>query len=319
MHKNDSDKGKIITITVNTALDLYIEIEGLAHNDNIVAQSNTEFACGKGVNVARGVASLSIAVTCLGFVGQQSLPTFEALDSEFIQTDFTAVEGKTRTNITLFDRTDNRETHIRTKGYTVNAEDCRHLKDKLAALLTPNDIVVLSGSLPPGMAPDWYAEMIELCRGKRATALLDSSGNAMNNGLAAKPYLIKPNQQELEQIVGAPLKNEAEIVSAARGLVEQGIHWIYVSRGAQGVVVVGRRVAMAANIVDTPSRILTHIGCGDAMVAGLAVATRNGESLENTVKTSIACGVANLYSREPGKFEQKLQQEMMSKIAIRSL
>lgn len=319
MHQTNSDQGKIITITVNTALDLYIEIEGLARDDNIVARSNTEFACGKGVNVARGVASLEIPVTCLGFVGKRSLPAYEALDSEFIQTDLTAVEGKTRTNITLFDRTDNRETHIRTKGYTVSTEDCRHLKDKLTAQLAPNDIVVLSGSLPPGMTADWYAEIIELCHDKSATSLLDSSGNAMNNGLAAKPYLIKPNQQELEQIVGAPLKNEAELVSAARGLIQQGITWIYVSRGEQGALVVGRRVAVAANIVDPPSRILTHIGCGDAMVAGLAVATRNGESLENTIKTSVACGAANLYSREPGKFAQKVQQEIMSKIAIRSL
>ncbi len=311
--------GKLITVTANTAIDLVLDVDGLTKKDNLMAHDSREYACGKGVNVARAIASLREPVTCLGFVGKQSEPLFKTLDSAWLHTDLTAVEGKTRTNITLFDSSNRRETHIRTTGFGVSADDCHRLASKLGAQLTAGDVVVLAGSLPPGAPDDCYAAMIELCRVKGAFAALDSSGQALREGLKAKPYLLKPNQQELEQIVGDRLADEAAIVAAARSLVQQGIAWVYVSRGKQGVVVVGQRQAFSATVADPPSPILTHIGCGDAMVAGLAVATMRGESVEQTIRKAVACGVANLYDREPGRFDRHLYRRLLSQVLIKSL
>ena len=92
---------KIITVTANTAIDLFIEIEGLTASDNILAKSSIDFACGKGINVAKAIESLDNPVTCLGFAGQLSLAAFNALNTNLLQVDLTAVAGKTRTNITL--------------------------------------------------------------------------------------------------------------------------------------------------------------------------------------------------------------------------
>lgn len=310
---------KIITVTPNTAIDLTVEIEGLARKDNILAEDSCEFICGKGVNVARGVASMGQPVTCLGFVGQHSMPAFATLASGLVHTDFTPVTGKTRTNITLFDRSNRRETHIRTTGFSVTIDDCRKLKNHLATLLEPGDVVALSGSLPPGAPDDFYAELIEQCHRKQAIALLDSRGESLRKGQAATPYLIKPNQQELEEISGQELPDEKSIVSAARERVKQGLTWVYVSRGPKGVIIVGQRQAFAANIVTPPSSIMTHIGCGDAMVAGLALATLNHENMENCIKIAVASGVANLYSREPGQFDQQLHQQLLPQININRL
>lgn len=310
---------KILTVTPNTAIDLAVEIEGLARKDNILADDSREFVCGKGVNVARGVASMGLPVICLGFVGRQSMPAFSALDSGLVHTRFTQVSGKTRTNITLSDRSNGRETHIRTAGFSVTDDDCRQLKNQLLAQLAPGDVVALSGSLPPGAPDDFYADLIELCHQKQAIALLDSHGEALREGLSAVPWLIKPNQQELEEMAGKALPDEKAIVSAARERVEQGLSWVYVSRGPKGVIIVGRQDVFTAHIAVSPSAIITHIGCGDAMVAGLALATLNHENPENSIKIAVASGVANLYSREPGQFDQQLHQQLVPQIKLNRL
>ena len=301
---------KIITVTPNTAIDLYVEIEALSTQDNIQALNSFEFACGKGVNVAKAITSLGMSVTCLGFVGHQSIPTFKAINSSLLQTDFTECEGKTRTNITLFDVLENRETHIRTSGFEVTAVDCQKLLEKLDGYTTAGDIVILSGSLPSGAPENFYQTLIELCHSKSAIPFLDSSGSSLQAGLVAKPYLVKPNQQELEELVGKPLPDETSIVAAARSIVDQGIEWVYVSRGEKGVIIVGDTIVLSAGVNKLPSPVVSHIGCGDAMIAGLAVATLKKTGLEETIKTGVSCAVANLFSMEPGQFVKTLQADI---------
>ncbi|WP_305908835.1 1-phosphofructokinase family hexose kinase [Methylomarinum sp. Ch1-1] len=309
---------RIISVTANTAIDFFIEVEGLCRQDNIQARSSREFACGKGINVARGLASLQTPVTCVGFVGRQSWQVFSELISAGLNVDFTAVDGKTRTNITLSDAAERRETHIRTAGFCVSADDCRLLSAKLDDMLAAGDLLILSGSLPGG-ADDLYRSLIELCHAKGVMAFLDSSGNGLRTGLAAKPYLIKPNLPELEEIAGESLVDEQAIVAAARRIVEQGVDWVCVSRGDQGLVVVGREVSLAACVQSLPGDVVSHIGCGDALVAGLAAATLHGKPLEEVVKTAVSCATGNLFSSEPGGFSQSLQQAIEAQVDIRSL
>lgn len=307
---------KIITVTANTAIDIFVEVEGLALQDNIQAQSSYEFACGKGVNVAKAVAALGIPVICLGFVGRQSQGFFKAIDIAGLQSDFTAVEGKTRSNITLFDASENRETHIRTPGFTVTADDCRRLGETLAATVSAGDMVIFSGSLPPGAPDDCYRALIELCRGKGAMAFLDSSGKGLREGLKAQPYLIKPNQPEFAELTGLKSTEEQDIVAAARQIIAQGVAWVYVSRGAQGALAVGEEMALAAHSGKLPGDIRSHVGCGDALLAGVAVATLQGAAIEDVLKTGVACGAANLFSIEPGRLDKALLPEMLAHAAV---
>lgn len=310
---------KIITITPNTAIDIFIEVEGLALKDNIQANNSYEFACGKGVNVAKAVAAQGWPALCLGFVGRQSLGLFEAIDVAGLQTDFTAVEGKTRSNITLFDSAENKETHIRTSGFTVTAGDCRNLSEKIAATVAAGDVVIFSGSLPPGAPDDLYRELIELCHSQGARTFLDSSGRGLSEGLKAKPYLIKPNQQEFAELTGLTSTAEADIVATARCIIAQGVEWVYVSFGAQGVIAVGKNAALSACMSKVPGNIRSHVGCGDAMLAGLAVAMLQGFEVQEVVKTGVACGTANLFSIEPGRLEKALLADILPDVEVRWL
>ena len=139
------------------------------------------------------------------------------------------------------------------------------------------------------------------------------------SGIKARPYLIKPNQQELEDIIGRTLPNEQSIVDAARAIIDQGVQWVYVSRGDKGAIAVSESVALSAYVNHVPGKIVSKIGCGDAMVAGLAVATLAGLDLNDTLKSGVACGTANLFSREPGRFDKDKLSEIADHVVVRRL
>ncbi|MDD5580695.1 MAG: hexose kinase [Methylobacter sp.] len=310
---------KIITITANTAIDLFIEVESLTVSDNILAKSSIDFACGKGINVAKAIESLDTPVSCLGFVGRQSLAVFDAIQTGLLRVDLIAVAGKTRTNITLLDSDSYKETHIRTTGFTVTDGDCRKLIEKINASAQPGDIIIVSGSLPAGAPENLYQTIIELCHSKAVLPFLDSSGAGLLSGIKTKPYLIKPNQQELEDMIGRILPNEQSLVDAARAIIDHGVQWVYVSRGDKGAIAVSEKIALAAYVNKMPGKIVSKIGCGDAMVAGLAVATLGDLDLSNTLKLGIACGTANLFSKEPGRFNKDKLSEITDHLVIRKI
>lgn len=310
---------KIFTVTAHTAIDFYIEVDGLAKRRNMLAKSSSDYACGKGINVARALAALNIPCTCLGFVGRQSLASFLAIESPLLHTAFTVVTGKTRTNITLYDRATSNETHIRTAGFSVSDAACQDLLDNLAGQLQAGDLVILCGSLPPGAAKEFHAALIGLCHHRSATAFLDSSGDSLAAGIQARPWLIKPNQQELEELTGQTLRDTRAVAAAARSIVDQGIAWVYVSRGADGLVVVGEQIALTARSNKIPKAVISHIGCGDALLAGLAAAFIAGQDLPETIKSGIACGTANLYSREPGQFAAELLPAIAANCEIHAI
>ena len=307
---------KIITITANTAIDYYLEVNELDLTDNIIAQNSAEFACGKGINVGKAITILEYPVQCLGFVGDQSYHCFSNINVNGLQTDFTVVNGKTRTNITLFDTATHQEKHIRTHGFKVTEHDYLRLTEKIDALLVAGDLIIFSGSLPSGAPKGFYPELIELAHRKAAITFLDSSGLSLVEGIKAKPYLIKPNLSELQELTGGILTDTKTIIEAAHDIIAQGVHWVYVSRGKQGIIAVSENISVSAHVNYLPNKIVSQIGCGDALVAGLAVAYLKQLPLSETIKLAMACATANLFCLEPGCFDNKQLIEIYPSIDI---
>ena len=314
------EKNKIITVTANTAIDNYIEVNNLSAGTNMIAEYSMEFASGKGINVSKALETLGYPVITLGFAGSKSLSIFDEISSEFLLTDFTIVDGKTRINITIFDPTAHSETHIRTAGFSVKSYDCDKLIEKISSHIITEDIVVLSGSLPVAAPSDFYKTIIEVCHQKSAIPFLDGSGSGLVQGMKASPFLIKPNQQEFEQLVGRSFSDENEIADAARKLINNVTRLIIVSRGSKGALIIDDHSATAASVdcsfLGTP---VSNIGCGDSMVAGFAVAKLRGYDLQEAIKLGVSCGVANLFSIEPGRFDVSLLSQIHSRIVIRKL
>ena len=307
---------KIITVTANTAIDLLLEVEGFAPGETLSSERAEEFACGKGINVAKAIESQGHAVLCLGFAGARSIDAFHDLQTERLSTDLTVVSGKTRTNITLHETGSGREPHIRTAGFSVSQDDCRRLCETVESHAEPGAIVIISGSLPPGAPDDFYRHLIEVCRERGMTIFVDASGPGLRFGIEAKPDAIKPNQQELEALLGKSLPDERTIAEAARELVGQGIQRVYVSRGEHGCIAVGENIALSARLKTVPERIVSRVGCGDALVAGLAVAAWQGLDTEAALRLGVACGTANLFSPEPGRFDSGLLEDIAGDVVL---
>ncbi len=311
---------KIITVTTNTAIDYFVEIEQLSLGGNLLANHNSQFASGKGVNVAKTIATLNTEVQALGFVGQRSVGLFSDGAMGLIQSDFIAVPGQTRTNLTLCERLAAQETHIRTVGFSVTEADCQQLLEKIDAKLEAQDILILSGSLPPGAPVDLYQQLITLAHQKSAMAILDSSGEGFRQGLQAGPHLVKPNQAELAEVAGRPLETEQALIHAAYELIKWGSQIVVVSRGPQGLLMVTENnVVLKAYVNHLPQPVVSSVGCGDALVGGLAVGKLRQYTLLDSIKLGLGCATANLFSAEPGCFEQAHLVEIDEHLVIRSL
>ena len=311
---------KIITVTANTAIDYVIHVKNLKYGDNQIADSSIEFAAGKGINVAKAIESLGGTVQAAGFVGKASYPLFSSLKSDKFRCSYTLVEGKTRTNITLSDSVNHTETHIRNHGFNVTEKDCNQLIQQLVGNSNHNSLIILSGSLPNGAMPDLYQHIITLCQKKSARIFLDSSGDSLRYGLKACPFLIKPNQQEFEDLIGKRLQTENDIIQAAQEIINNGVTQILLSRAEKGAILITKDTVITANIdCKQYGKLVSHVGCGDAMLAGFALAMSQEANLQDCIKMAVSCGAANLFSFEPGKLNQSLVKEMQKHINVLEL
>ncbi len=289
---------KIITVTANTAIDSLV----IARESG--KQEYLRFPAGKGINVARTIETLGGRVVALGFVGQAEEPLFLHLSSRLLDVQLIPVVGATRTNTTTFDPGNNVTDHIRTQGFEVPSEAWLALFKALEDAMQPDDIVVVSGSLPHGSNGTAYEKLISLCRSHNVRAILDSSNGELRDGVGARPYMVKPNTEELLELVPSQqLNSEADIIAAAVRIWRDGIDLVVVSRGAAGVVVVygaGPRCVKASVILDEPASPTGSVGSGDSLVAGMAFGLQNGSTVLEALRLGTACGAANVLALGPG-------------------
>lgn len=309
----------LFTVTPHTAIDQIITLEQL-HAGNLHANTIQHYPAGKGVNVAKTITAMKACVTALGFIGQQSITSFQPLKSHLLTTDFSIVSGYTRHNITLQTTTIEQETHIRTPGFVVTTTDSHALINKINTLTKPDDIIILSGSLPQGANIQFYADIISHCRQKSARVFLDTNGPNITLSVAAQPFLIKPNLAEMESLVGHRLTSNRAIINAAQRFIDQGINVVIVSLGKKGIIAVTQTDALLAYCEKIPAqKLITTIGCGDALVGGLALAYQENKSFAEAIKLAVSCATANLFSQEPGMVSNQLVDQIKSTIRLVSL
>ncbi|MCI1966904.1 MAG: 1-phosphofructokinase [Oscillospiraceae bacterium] len=282
-------KNGIITVTLNPSIDKTIAIEKLfPYGLNRVIHSRTDPG-GKGINVARALKNFGINVSVTGLIaGRQGRLLMDALQNAGIQADFLEIQGETRTNLKIFDESVHRTTEINETGFYVSSENLARFQGKFQGLIQRTKMVVLGGSLPPGIPPEFYAECVSAAKAAGAKVLLDADGAALKAGIQSVPYAVKPNLQELETLSGCRFSGKREIAEAAQNLTRSGIEIVIVSMGADGAVVVNREEAYAVDSWQIPVKSAT--GAGDSMVAALAASVLNHRSLTEIAKWTTAAG-----------------------------
>ena len=281
----------ILTVTLNPAVDLALEVNKIVLGDTNRVTRSQSGPGGKGINVSRVVRVLGQESLALGFVaGSRGRFIEHAVNELGIKDDFYHTPGQTRTNTIIIDHEAGFHTSFNERGAET---DPRHLDEVLKRVrrrIQPDDWVVTSGSLPPGIPPNAYARVIDVVRRKRGRALLDADGEVLRLGVAAGPDLVKPNRYELERLVGRSLATDEDVLVAAREVHERGVPIVVASLGKEGSIAVDAQGAWRARSPDVP--VSSAIGAGDSLVAGLVVGLGRGDPLPEALRLGTACGAA---------------------------
>ncbi len=283
----------IVTLTLNPAIDQTAAIPNFqAGAVNRVAWEQADPG-GKGVNVASFLSDFGFAVTVSGFLGKETSESFQTLfEHKGISNRFVLIPGRTRTNIKIIDEVQNQVTDINFPGQSPVAEHLTLLRRLIEELAINHDWFILSGSLPTGVPASIYAELTQYLKAQSKTVVLDASGESLRQAIPAAPYAIKPNLDELQEALGRSLSDSEAIVQAARELVQGGITCVVISMGAEGAIFVEADTALWAHPPQV--EVVSTVGAGDAMVAGLVTGKLRGLPLADCAQLATAFSVGAL-------------------------
>ncbi len=280
----------ITTLTMNPAIDLFAEAERVVPDEKLRCENPRRDPGGGGINVARAIQRLGGDAEAVFPAGGSTGELLEGLLGEEGQAVRSIdVEDPTRENFTAYESDSDRQFRFILPGPRLSADEQERLLE--AALDAGPSYLVASGSLPPGVEPDFYARLAGRARNAGVRLLLDTSGDALREGVEAGVYLLKPNLRELGQIAGREVTEDPEQEAAARELVESGhAQVVLVSLGAAGALLVTGSECRRIPAPTVPIR--SRVGAGDSTVAGTTLALSRGEDVPTAARYGVAAGAA---------------------------
>jgi 1-phosphofructokinase family hexose kinase len=296
----------LVCISANPAIDRRLRLENIAVGRINRASSAQPLAGGKAAHVAMVAKALGADVMWVGFLGGAAGEQCESGLSAFgVPLTVIRTQSETRANLELISA-DGQVTEILEPGGAVSEGEVERLLTTCRDLFAESDRgtqVALSGSLPPGAPADLYAELIRLAHLYGCRTLLDTSGDALRHGLSAAPDFVKPNRNEASDFAGQAIDGPTTAVEVTQRFFAAGAKSVAISLGADGMV--WQRDALSEPIMSQPSPLAhcSPVGCGDAALAGFAVAHERGLSDEETLRLATACGSANCLADVPGRVE----------------
>ncbi|WP_336076964.1 1-phosphofructokinase [Paenibacillus sp. 203] len=301
----------IYTVTLNPSIDYIVEVDDLKLGDLNRMKRDLKLPGGKGINVSRVLNQLGADSTAIGFLGGFTGRFIDnTLREESIKTDFVMIEDDTRINIKL---KHGDETEINGLGPAIREQEADALVQKLAGL-QKNDIVVLSGSIPPSLGGDFYDRLISVCQQTGAEFVIDTTGEALMKALVHKPLLIKPNHHELAELFGVTIHSKEEIVTYGRKLLEAGAKNVLISMAGEGALFITADEVYHANV--PAGTVKNSVGAGDSMIAGfVGTLALHGDPIE-AFRAGVASGSATAFSDDLAtreKIEQLRPQVTISK------
>ena len=304
------------TITLNPALDKIVSTEQIQIGEvNRVVCKNASPA-GKGIDVAKVLRDLGCHVAGSGFLGGSVAPVFTSFfHEEGIEDYFVPIAGATRTNLQIFD-SQNRRTELLERGPRVSDEECEQLLKTAQTLFAKSRVVTLCGSAPSGVDATYFCRLIRMAKEAGALVIVDTSGEFLAASLKEKPHLIKPNQYEMAALMGAAAREpetltRQQVMEYARKIVQDGVAYVMVSLGRDGAMLVCPQGAWLSRAPDVP--VKSTLGCGDTMVASLAVSLKEGLHPEQMLVDSVALSSANAMTFETAHISLEDYKEILTR------
>lgn len=291
----------VYTVTVNPSLDYIVDVDKFNIGEVNRTKSQLIFPGGKGINVSIVLNNLEIENTAYGFIaGFTGDEIARRLGNMGVKTDFIRLEhGNSRINLTLRNV---EETSINGIGAVCSENEQKNLMDKLSQA-SDDDIIVLSGSVPNGISDKIYEEIMKMFENRSIKIVVDVTRKYMEGVLKYRPFLIKPNQSELEEIFDVKIKSTEEIICYAKKLQNMGARNVLVSRGGEGAVLYTENNELFVHN-GIKGNVINTIGAGDSMVAGFLAGYLKKQNMKEAFYMGIAAGTASAFSDNLATCEQ---------------
>ncbi|MBL1229034.1 1-phosphofructokinase [Enterococcus sp. BWB1-3] len=302
----------IYTVTLNPSIDYIVHVNHLEIGGLNRMQTDIKLPGGKGINVSRVLKRMSIESTAMGFIGGFT-GTFisDWLSSEKIKTSFTGVKDDTRINIKL---KSDQETEINGTGPVISDEEAEQLKVQFS-VLSPGDIVILSGSTPPSLPVGFYKELIELVTSSGAEFVIDTTGEDLKIALGKRPLVVKPNNHELAELYQTSFTSVSDILPYGQQLLKEGAKYAIVSMAGDGALLFTKEAVYQSNVLNYPLK--NSVGAGDSMIAGFVGKFSETNDPIEAFKWGVACGSATAFSDDLAAAE--LINKLVNEVKIKKM
>ncbi len=306
----------ILTITLNPSVDIAYQLDTF-HLDTVNRVEKVQkTAGGKGLNVTRVLKQVGEDVVATGFLGGEiGSYVKKQLTRNDIKNSFVEIGNETRNCIAVLH--DGQQTEILEQGPTIQEHEALNFIEHLEIILNNVEVVVISGSLPKGLASNYYVEIVELCKQCDVAVVLDCSGEALKKVLESQqnPTVIKPNTEELSQLIGKNITDDIqELKSVLSGQLFQGIEWIVVSLGAKGAFAKHNDKFYRVKIPKI--NVVNPVGSGDSTVAGIAASLAHALPDVELLKNANVLGMLNAQEEQTGYVNLEHSEVLYSQIEV---
>lgn len=308
----------ILTVTLNPSIDVSYVLNELKLDQSNRVQNVQKTAGGKGLNVSRVIHQLSGNVLATGLIGGHFGSFIETkLIQENIPHKFSYIRGESRSCIAILH--DNKQTEVLEKGPEINEQEKEEFLNIFENILNdyPIRVITISGSLPSGLDTTFYSYLIKIASEKEIPVLLDCSGKTLADSIRAevKPYLIKPNVQEITELLDLPQSlTTIQIKDALLDPLFEDIPIVMVSLGSKGALIKSGNQFYQVTIPKV--KAVNSVGSGDSTIAGIAYALDNEQEFTEQIKTGITCGVLNAMNPLTGNIEFKQFPNIFNQVQI---
>jgi 1-phosphofructokinase family hexose kinase len=308
----------VITVAgFNTAIDHLMRVETLHRGEVNRVVHEQVWPGGKGLHVAQTIAALGERVQLIGLVdAAHRNMTGRQMCERGVLFHGIEIADSLRTCIALQDA-GGQITEILGQGPLLDSAQQETLLRAFRRGVDDSDLVVLSGSLPRGFPPTTYAELATYVRDAGKRCLVDAGGELLLHAAKARPFLVKPNRDEISELLGRPVDDLAAAVDSVRELRARGVAMPVVTMGALGAVTADANGVWHAAI--ELAQVRNTVGSGDCLLAGMTVGMTRNMNLEETLRLGVACGAANAQGQETGFVERRAVEALLSQVRVHRL
>lgn len=302
----------IYTVTLNPSIDYIVQVSDMELGKLNKMDNDLKLPGGKGINVSRVLHALQMDTVALGFLGGFTGDFIRNwLEKDKLKTNFISIQDDTRINIKLKSK---KETEINGRGPDIQGEEAKQLLH-LFSNFQEEDVVVLSGSKPPSLPNDFYLQIINKITQTNSKFVIDTTGKDLKDALPYKPFLVKPNKEELEELFDVKLTNRNDIIQYGKKLHEQGAQHVIVSMAGEGAILITRDAIYKG--ISPKGTVKNSVGAGDSMIAGFIGNYTKTKDVVNAFQMGLASGSATAFSNDLATKEEITQ--LLNKVVVEKL